>query len=79
MDLPERWKLRLIRHFSRREYFSDLLKRLETNYDLRSRTIDVDTKRLKDLIKMDQSKIIGGRTVAEIVKRFQKKLKRSKR
>ena len=42
-------------------------------------TIDVDTKRLQDLIKIDQSKIIGGRTVAEIVKRFQKKLKRSQR
>jgi len=75
LDLPERWKLRLIRHFSRREYFVDLLKRLETNYDLDQETIDVDTKRLQDLIKIDQSKIIGGRAVAEIVKRFQKKLK----
>ena len=75
LDLPERWKLRLVRHFSRREYFIDLLKRLETNYDLDQETIDVDTKRLQDLIKIDQSKIIGGRTVAEIVKRFKKKLK----
>nr|WP_237697311.1 hypothetical protein [Candidatus Pelagibacter sp. IMCC9063] len=72
LDLPERWKLRLVRHFSRREYFIDLLKRLETNYDLDQETIDVDTKRLQDLIKIDQSKIIGGRTVAEIVKRFKK-------
>ena len=75
LDLPERWKLRLIRHFSRREYFSDLLKRLETNYDLDQVTIDVDTQRLKDLMQMDQNKIIAGRTVAEIVKRFKKKLK----
>ena len=75
LDLPERWKLRLIRHFSRREYFSDLLKRLETNYDLDQVTIDVDTQRLKDLEQMDQNKIIAGRTVAEIVKRFKKKLK----
>lgn len=75
LDLPERWKLRLIRHFSRREYFIDLLKRLETNYDLDQVTIDVDTQRLQDLIRIDQNKIIGGRTIAEIVKRFQKKLK----
>jgi ATP phosphoribosyltransferase regulatory subunit len=75
LDLPERWKLRLIRHFSRREYFIELLKRLETNYDLDQETINVDTQKLRDLIKIDQSKIIGGRTVDEIVKRFQKKLK----
>jgi len=56
-------------------YFSDLLKRLETNYDLDQHTIDVDTERLKDLIAIDQSKVIGGRTVAEIVRRFKKKLK----
>ena len=75
LDLPERWKLRLIRHFSRRGYFIELLKRLETNYDLDQETINVDTQRFQDLIKINQSKIIGGRTVAEIVKRFQKKLK----
>ena len=75
LDLPARWKLRLVRHFSRKEYFSDLLKRLETNYDLDQLTIDVDTQRLKDLVKMDQSKVIGGRTIAEIVTRFKKKLK----
>ena len=75
LDLPERWKLRLIRHFPRRKYFTDLLKRLETNYDLDPVTIDFDTLRLQELIKMDQNKIIGGRSIAEIVKRFQKKLK----
>jgi ATP phosphoribosyltransferase regulatory subunit len=75
LDLPERWKLRLVRHFSRREYFIELLKRLETNYDLDQETINVDNQRLQDLIKIDHSKIIGGRTIAEIVKRFQKKLK----
>ena len=30
---------------------------------------------LSKLIRIDQNKIIGGRTIAEIVKRFQKKLK----
>ncbi len=29
LDMPERWKLRLIRHFWRPKYFEELLKRLE--------------------------------------------------
>ena len=75
LELPERWKFRLIKHFSRREYFEDLLKRLETNYDLNQQTIEVDTKRLKELKKMDKNQVIGGRTVFEIIQRFEKKLK----
>ena len=34
LDMPERWKLRLIRHFWRPKYFEELLKRLE-NTDLK--------------------------------------------
>jgi hypothetical protein len=75
LELPARWKLRLVRHFSRREYFEDLLKRLETNYDLDQQTIDVDTKRLEDLKKIDSNQVIGGRAISEIVQRFEKKLK----
>ena len=37
--------------------------------------IKLDTKRLKDLEKLDPNSIIGGRTVSEIVKRFNKKIK----
>ena len=48
---------------------------METNYDLDQGNYDVDTQRLKDLEQMDQNIIIAGRTVAEIVKRFKKKLK----
>ncbi len=32
LDMPERWKLRLIRHFWRPSYFEELLKRLEKKY-----------------------------------------------
>jgi ATP phosphoribosyltransferase regulatory subunit len=52
-----------------------MLKRLETNYDLDQVAIKLDTKRLKDLEKLDPNSIIGGRTVSEIVKRFNKKIK----
>jgi len=75
LELPARWKLRLVKNFSRREYFEDMLKRLETNYDLDQQAIKLDTKRLKDLEKLDPNSVIGGRTISEIVKRFNKKIK----
>ncbi len=75
LELPARWKLRLVKNFSRKEYFEDMLKRLETNYDLDQKTIKLDTKRLQDLEKLDQNILIGGRTVFDIVKRFNKKIK----
>ena len=75
LELPARWKLRLVKNFSRREYFEDMLKRLETNYDLDQQSIKLDTKRLKDLEKLDPNSVIGGRTISEIVKRFNKKIK----
>jgi ATP phosphoribosyltransferase regulatory subunit len=75
LELPVRWKLRLVKNFSRIEYFEDMLKRLETNYDLDQKAIKIDTKRLDVLEKLDPNFIIGGRTVSEIVKRFNKKIK----
>ncbi len=75
LNLPKRWKMRLIRHYPRKDYFDELLKRLDTNYDLDQEKIKIDYKRLSELKKIDQKKIIGGRTVAEIVSRFEKKIK----
>ena len=75
LDLPRRWKLRLIRHRSRKEYFNELLRRLDTNYDLNNDKIKIDYDRLAELKKMDQNKITGGRTVEDIIERFEKKLK----
>ena len=75
LDLPRRWKLRLIRHRSRKEYFDELLRRLDTNYDLDNEKIKIDYDRLTELKGMNINKIIGGRTVEEIIERFEKKLK----
>jgi ATP phosphoribosyltransferase regulatory subunit len=75
LNLPQRWKLRLIRHYSRKEYFDELLNRLDTNYDLDNKKIKIDYNRLEDLKKMDSNKIIGGRKVIEIIERFEKKIK----
>ena len=75
LDMPERWKLRLIRHFWRPKYFEELLKRLEKNSDIDSVTFDTDEKRFYEMKKMEQDKVIAGRSIAEILKRFDKKIK----
>ena len=75
LDMPERWKLRLIRHFWRPKYFEELLKRLEKNSDIDSVTFDADKKRFDEMKKMEQDKVIAGRSISEILKRFDKKIK----
>jgi len=75
LDMPERWKLRLIRHFWRPKYFEELLKRLEKNSDIDSVAFDADKKRFYEMKKMRQDKIIAGRSISEILKRFDKKIK----
>ena len=73
--MPERWKLRLIRHFWRPKYFEDLLKRLEKNSDIDAETFDMDKKRFYEMKKMNQKKVIAGRSISEILNRFEKKIK----
>ena len=75
LDIPKRWKLRLLRHFWRDEYFNNLLKRLETNADIDPTEVEVDKKRYLDLLKKDLSTMIAGRSVGEILKRFDTKIK----
>jgi len=75
LDMPERWKLRLIRHFWRPRYFEELLKRLEKNTDIDAVTFDADKKRFYEMKNLDQDKIIAGRSILEILKRFDKKIK----
>ena len=75
LEMPERWKLRLIRHFWRPKYFEDLLKRLEKNSDIDAETFDMDKKRFYEMKKIDPKKVIAGRSVSEILNRFNKKIK----
>ena len=75
LDMPERWKLRLIRHFWRPKYFEDLLKRLEKNSDIDAETFDADKKRFYEMQNMSQEKVIAGRSISEILNRFNKKMK----
>ena len=75
LEMPERWKLRLIRHFWRPKYFEELLKRLEKNSDIDSVKFDTDKKRFYEMKKMVSDKVIAGRSISEILKRFEKKIK----
>ena len=75
LDMPERWKLRLIRHFWRPKYFNELLKRLEKNSDVDSITFDIDKKKFYEMKKMKLDKVIAGRSISEILVRFDKKIK----
>ncbi len=75
LDIPERWKLRLIRHFWRPSYFKELLRRLEENTDIDAVTFDADKKKFYEMKKLDQNKMVAGRSISEILKRFDKKIK----
>ena len=75
LEMPERWKLRLIRHFWRPKYFEELLKRLEKNSDVDLVTFDADKKRFYEMKKMKQDHVVAGRAISEILKRFDKKIK----
>tara|TARA_X000001036_G_scaffold375063_1_gene363739 strand:+ start:170 stop:1204 length:1035 start_codon:yes stop_codon:yes gene_type:complete len=74
LDMPERWKLRFIRHFWRPSYFKELLKRLEKNTDIDAVTFDADKKRFYEMKKIDHDKVVAGRSISEILKRFDKKI-----
>lgn len=79
LDIPKRWRLRLSRHFWRENYFNDLLKRLETNSDVDPTIVEVDKKRYFQMLKDDHSIIVAGRSIREILKRFDDKIKDPRR
>ena len=75
LKIPERWKMRLKRHFWRPKYFEDLLNRLETNSDVDPVAVDLDKKKFSEMKNLDQSKEIASRKVSEILSRFDRKIK----
>ena len=79
LDIPKRWRLRLQRHFWRENYFNELLKRLETNSDVDPTIVEIDKKRYQQMLKQVQYKMIAGRSVNEILERFNNKIKDPRR
>jgi ATP phosphoribosyltransferase regulatory subunit len=75
LKIPERWKMRLKRHFWRPQYFEDLLNRLETNSDVDPASVDMDKKIFFEMKNRDQSNEIANRKVSEILSRFDRKIR----
>ena len=75
LDIPKRWKSRLLRHFWRKEYFNELLERLETNSDVDPTAVEMDKKKYDNMVKENTKKVVAGRSVKEILERFDNKIK----
>jgi ATP phosphoribosyltransferase regulatory subunit len=75
LKIPDRWKMRLKRHFWRPQYFEDLLNRLETNSDVDPTAVDLDKKKFTEMKNFNQNNEIANRKVSEILSRFDKKIK----
>ena len=75
LKIPERWKMRLKRHFWRPKYFEDLLSRLETNSDIDPTTVDIDKKKFTEMKTLNQNNEIANRKISEILSRFHRKIK----
>jgi len=75
LEMPTRWRNRLKRHYWNKKYFNELLKRLETNLDIDPVFVEIDKSRYKNMIKKNKEKKIAGRTLREILDRFNIKIK----
>ena len=74
LQIPQRWKQRLLKFFWNKKYFSELLKRLESNLDIDPVVVAGDKKMYSKMMKLDQTKIINGRTYKDIIQRFESKI-----
>ena len=74
LKIPQRWKQRLIKFFWNEKYFSELLKRLKSNLDIDPVAVAGDKKMYSKMIKLNDAKIINGRSYKEIIKRFESKI-----
>ena len=73
-DMPNRWKSRVIRHFSRENYFNQLLKKLSTNSDIDTKIVKRDELIASRLRRQDKNKTYGGaRSLEEILARYSSK------
>ena len=84
LELPDRWKQRLLRHFFRRSYFETLLERISSGvgYDDQKRKYimkekfgsdDFEDQNLIELLYEKESIGLGSRSVEEIAERFGQK------
>ena len=72
LAIPSRWKHRIVNEIYNKKYFYEVLKRLETNID--EAKVEIDKKLYNKMKKLDPNKIIGNRTVKDILSRFETKV-----
>ena len=69
-SLPLRWREKIKRHYSREVYFYQLLNKLSDNKDINPRIVKRDKAKAEQLRKKDPLKIYSGRSLKEILERF---------
>ena len=70
LSLPLRWREKIKRHFSRKEYFEELLKKLSDDKDINPRIVKADKRLAERLRKSNLEKIYSGRSLKDILDRF---------
>lgn len=74
LDLPQRWKSRILYLRNNTKYLNEILRRLETNQDLDERNIELDKKLYFKMKKLNPNNIIASRKVKDILLRFEQKI-----
>ncbi len=70
LSLPLRWREKIKRHFSREEYFEELLKKLSDDKDINPKIVETDKRLAEKLRKSNLEKIYSGRSLKDILDRF---------
>ena len=70
LSIPVRYREKIKRHFSRKQYFEELLKKLSDGKDINQKIIEADKKRVEKLRKTDLNKLYSGRKLSDIIERF---------
>ena len=74
LSMPQRWKSRLLKFYWNEKYFSELLKRLQSNSDIDPIIVAGDKKTYLKMKKENPNKIIAGRSYREIIERYERKI-----
>ena len=69
-SLPLRWREKIQRHFSREIYFEQLLRKLSDNKDINPKVVEQDKALAEKLRKKDLTKNYSGRSLRDILDRF---------
>ncbi len=74
LPIVSRWQNRLLKFYWNKKYFSELLKRLESNLDIDPFEVSADHKIYLKMKMDNQNRMISGRSLREILLRYENKL-----